>query len=205
MKTINYARTAFAATVIAMASTASASADMTNHVVSVGMYLPMGYTWCGQSYYDSACHFRTFIVGDGFVQGTVESSGTNLSTHSFSVTYTSNQIVIGDFTGRSVLEYENPYWWSNGNAYIEIKNWTTGTPLAVTVNPSTVAWGINGSSISYADGITKLALNGSYGSDTKIVLDVVSTVPEPTSVAMLLGGIGLIGALAFRNRTGKLA
>jgi hypothetical protein len=204
METIKYVRAAFAAAVIAMSSTASASADLTNNLVFVGMYEPMGYTWCSQSYYDTSCHDATFIVEDGSVTGTVGPSGTTLSTHSFSVTYTSNQIVISNFTGKSVLD-NIPDYWVNGNTYFEIRNFTTSTPIALTVNPSTVATGVNNSSISYSSDRTILTLNSSGvgSSDMRIVLDVVSTVPEPTSAVMLLGGLGLIGAIASRNRISK--
>lgn len=101
----------------------------------------------------------------------------------------------------------NPRWSSvpfNGLVFDLVSPGAMGIG-GVSVDGQTTLAGFDASRVFLTDGRIAIDWNGlAYGDGTRVVIDFVATpVPEPGTYALMLAGLGAVGALGQRRRKGR--
>lgn len=99
----------------------------------------------------------------------------------------------------------NPTW-SNTSFNGLVFDLTAGGPLtitSVTVDGATTMAGFDASRVGFGPDRVSINWSGlSYVDGTTVVVNFTSAVPEPSSWALLLGGLALLGSASFIRRRG---
>ena len=157
---------------------------------------------------DSITHFATSPKNDGSVYDlNVYISSTNLSTSGLSTNMSSNHgadktlVFSGSTTLASSqinIDIDNVYNYTGGNLVIEYAfNGFTGVgnfydgPAFESVSSNTKFWRV-----------TDHAIEGSIIYDQGAIRTqmMISAVPEPSTYALMIGGLGLVGLMAARRK-----
>lgn len=108
--------------------------------------------------------------------------------------------VLGSYAGAVSSVADLGFFNASVGGGLEIDDFAGGTTLLTTDGPQLYT-GDESGPISFMTGSFALTEYGGSGKYTLTVSEV-SAVPEPASFALLLGGLGIVGAVSARRRRG---
>lgn len=168
-----------------------ASAIDLNGVTASGAYY---YPTIANPYGSATVTPGTFVIGSG-IEGTIAIEGVTTVTFDFAA----DSLAIAFDT---ILA--SPTWNSAAFNGAVFESTAFASITGVSVNPSTTFAGFDASRVSIVGNQLQLNWAGlGYSNDTTLSLSFTgpgSTVPEPGSWLMMIGGFGLVGAMQRRKK-----
>jgi hypothetical protein len=109
--------------------------------------------------------------------------------------------VAGDYPGAVLPLADVSFFNVDAGGGLELDDFYGGITLLSTDGPQLYT-GDEGQAVTFSLGTFALSQYQGTGAYTLTVQDV-SAVPEPASIAMLLGGLGMVGTISRRRRSGN--